>query len=110
MKTKFSLFHPTLVTLLKQNFPPQYQVDKSTGEQHGFFSVFSIFFPAATGILAGANISGDLKDPQKVDIDDGNEKSPPRLIKIFSFFIFSQFQKELCLQFSLQPSPTWAWQ
>ncbi len=29
-----------------------------------FFTAFSIFFPAATGILAGANISGDLKDPQ----------------------------------------------
>ena len=30
-----------------------------------FFTMFSIFFPAATGILAGCNISGDLKDAQK---------------------------------------------
>ncbi|KAL2079180.1 hypothetical protein ACEWY4_024924 [Coilia grayii] len=28
-----------------------------------FFEMFSIFFPSAIGILAGANISGDLKDP-----------------------------------------------
>lgn len=38
-----------------ENFGPKFT------EGENFFSVFAIFFPAATGILAGANISGDLK-------------------------------------------------
>ncbi|XP_056022591.1 solute carrier family 12 member 3-like isoform X2 [Ostrea edulis] len=51
-------------TVFVDNFGPKYT------EGENFFSVFAIFFPAATGILAGANISGDLKNAQR-DIPQG---------------------------------------
>uniref|UniRef100_A0A670YZA7 Solute carrier family 12 member 1 n=1 Tax=Pseudonaja textilis TaxID=8673 RepID=A0A670YZA7_PSETE len=46
-------------SIFTENFGPEFTANED------FFSVFAIFFPAATGILAGANISGDLEDPQE---------------------------------------------
>ena len=47
--------------VLQENLWSDYQVEK--GEQLSFFKVFAVFFPAVTGIVAGANFSGDLHDP-----------------------------------------------
>ncbi|XP_040572842.1 solute carrier family 12 member 2 isoform X2 [Lepeophtheirus salmonis] len=50
-------------TLFVDNLSPTYHDYKDPGNPPSFFSVFGVFFPAVTGIVAGANLSGDLKDP-----------------------------------------------
>ncbi len=47
------------------NLMPGYQYDKGSGQVMNFRTVFAIFFPACTGIMAGVNMSGDLKNPAR---------------------------------------------
>ncbi len=47
--------------------PALFEVNRGAAFSDGvtFWVAFAIFFPAVTGIAAGANISGDLKDPSR---------------------------------------------
>lgn len=46
------------INLFSKNFGPGY-----TSDTYAFWKVFVIYFPAATGIMAGISMSGDLKNP-----------------------------------------------
>ncbi|KAK7068982.1 hypothetical protein SK128_015900 [Halocaridina rubra] len=50
-------------TVFMNNLYSDYRTDNATGTKQNIFTVFSVYFPACTGVLAGSSISGDLKDP-----------------------------------------------
>lgn len=59
--------------------------DYTAGEN--FFTVFSVFFPTIIGVLAGLNMSGDLRDPHK-SIPLGTLTGIGAAFVVYTMFVF----------------------
>ncbi|XP_059080861.1 bumetanide-sensitive sodium-(potassium)-chloride cotransporter-like isoform X2 [Tigriopus californicus] len=60
---KFGFSGYSYDTMATNFMTTRYHSYESPDYPPSFFTVFGVFFPAVTGIVAGANLSGDLKNP-----------------------------------------------
>ncbi|XP_039267120.2 solute carrier family 12 member 8-like isoform X1 [Styela clava] len=79
--------------VLHNNTYPSYQ------ENENFFTVFGVFFPTATGVMAGVNMSGDLKKPAS-SIPVGTLSAI--MLSFILYLLFVLLLGSTCLRWALQ--------
>jgi len=82
-------FEGANIKTLRNNMYSDYTLDgKCGGEICDFKKVLAIIFPMFTGIMEGANLSGDLKNPNR-DISRGTIGAVLTAITVYLFLIFA---------------------